>query len=180
MKIEDKIINININDIKPYKNNVKKHPQEQIKNIIRSIKEYGFNVPIVIDSKKEIICGHGRYLAAKKIGITEIPCIKKDDLTDIQVKSLRIADNKLNETEWDLDSLKTELDELSLQDYDISLTGFQNLLSEEILFEKEEDIIPYKKSHILISFHPSLIQKIEEHIKKIKDIEGVEIEQATN
>lgn len=126
-KIEEKIIKMRIDEIKPYKQNTKKHPEKQIENIVKSIKEYGFNVPLILDNKKEIICGHGRYLAAQKIGMEELPCILKDDLTPAQVKAFRIADNKVTESEWDYDLLKLEFEDLKLEDFDLDLTGFDNI-----------------------------------------------------
>jgi 3'-phosphoadenosine 5'-phosphosulfate sulfotransferase (PAPS reductase)/FAD synthetase len=123
-KIEDKIIKVKISDIKQYAKNTKKHPDRQVEKIMKSIKEYGFNIPLVLDKNNEIICGHGRFLAAKKIGLDEVPCIIKDDLTPSQVKAFRIADNKVTESEWDFDFLKSELDELGLENFDLELTGF--------------------------------------------------------
>lgn len=128
MKVEDKIFKIKINEIKPYKQNAKKHPDKQIDAIIKSIQEYGFNVPLILDNKKEIICGHGRYLAAQKMGVEELPCILKDDLTPAQVKAFRIADNKVTESDWDYEFLKLEFEELKFEfeDFNLDLTGFDD------------------------------------------------------
>jgi hypothetical protein len=112
--------NVNIADLKPYEKNAKKHSEKQIDAIKNSIKEFGFRQPVVIDSKNEIIIGHGRYEAAKKLGMTEVPCVTVSDLSEKQVKALRIADNKLNESDWDLGLLSEELDELS----NIDMTDF--------------------------------------------------------
>lgn len=80
---ELKIINKNINDIKEYENNAKEHPQWQIEQIANSIQEFGFNDPIAINADNQIIEGHGRLLAAKKLGLTEIPCIVLEGLTEV-------------------------------------------------------------------------------------------------
>lgn len=123
MKKEQKIIYKKITEIKPYKNNAKKHNKEQIEKIAESIKEFGFRGAVLIDSNNVVVAGHGRTLAAKKAGLKEIPCIYVDDLTEEQIKALRLADNKLNESEWDFDILFDELKVLSF-DIDMTLFGF--------------------------------------------------------
>lgn len=110
--------NINIKDIRPYENNAKKHDKTQINNVAESIKQYGFVQPIVIDKDGVIVIGHCRALAAKKLGLKEVPCVSVEDLTEEQVKALRIVDNKSNESEWDFDILPDELAELDLSDFD--------------------------------------------------------------
>lgn len=107
-----------------YVNNVKKHPDSQIEKIVSSIAEFGFTVPIVVDSDKVVIAGHGRLAAAKKMQLQQIPCIVRDDLTPAQVKALRIADNKVAESAWDDDALKLELESLAELDFDLTLTGW--------------------------------------------------------
>lgn len=97
---------INIQDIKPYENNAKKHDETQIKNVAESIKQFGFVQPIVLDKNNEIVIGHCRYEASKLLGLEEVPCVRVDDLTDEQVKKLRIVDNKANESPWDFDLLE--------------------------------------------------------------------------
>lgn len=182
MKIEDKVVKLKLSEIKPYKQNVKKHPNEQIDKIAMSIREYGFNVPLILDKNNEIISGHGRYLAAKKLKLSIVPCIMKGDLTESQVKAFRIADNKVAESPWDMEMLEVELEDLSDSGFDMAFTGIDNFndLEEEILEEEEQEIKPYKKTHILLSFHPDLFDDVVEHIEKIKEIKGVEIEQASN
>ena len=115
---------MDLNLIKPYPKNAKIHPQKQIDQIVRSITEFGFNQPIVVDANKEIIVGHGRYFAAKKLNLTEVTVIVKEDLTPEQVKAYRLADNKLNESDWEQKLLIEELKGLDSLGYDISLTGF--------------------------------------------------------
>lgn len=90
----------------------RKHDKKQIKNISESIKQYGWTQPLVLDKNNEIVIGHGRYFAAQVLKLAEVPCVYVDDLTPEQVKALRIADNKLNESPWDLDILKEEIDGL--------------------------------------------------------------------
>ena len=119
------IKNINIKDIRPYKNNAKKHDETQINNVAESIRKYGFVQPIVIDKDGVIIIGHCRALAAKKLGLKEVPCVCVEDLTEEQVKALRIVDNKSNESEWDFDILPDELAELNFDDFDFDF-GIEN------------------------------------------------------
>lgn len=126
-------------NIKPYQNNAKKHPEKQIQQIADRIKRFGMNQPIVVDKNGTIIVGHGRYLALQKLGWEIKPewIIKKEDLTDEEVKAYRLADNKLNESEWDLKLAVEELKELS--DEMIELTGFdRDLLIEAD--EREDDV----------------------------------------
>ena len=88
------VININVNKLTPDKNNPRNNT-EAIQYVANSIKEFGFKVPLVIDSDNVVICGHTRLLAAKQLGIEEVPCIIADDLTDEQIKAFRLADNKM-------------------------------------------------------------------------------------
>lgn len=132
------IIKIPIEQIEPYSKNAKKHPQTQIKQIANSIKEFGFNQAIVIDKNNEIVVGHGRYEAAKLLGLKEVPILQASNLTKQQVKAYRLADNKLNESDWDMDMAIEELKELD--NYHFDLTGFDR----DLLIEPEEkdDVIP--------------------------------------
>ena len=139
MELVEVIKIVDIDSLIPYINNPKKHPEEQINKIASSIKNYGFTVPIVIDNQNEIIAGHGRYEAAKKLGLKEIPCIVRDDLNTAQIKALRIADNKVAESEWDYELLGVELEDLSLKGFELSLTGFDDEEIEAILELDEEE-----------------------------------------
>jgi DNA modification methylase len=125
-----------IKDIKSYPKNAKQHPLKHIKQIANSIKEFGMNQPIVVDKQGVIIVGHGRYEACKLLGIE--PEIKVVDLTEEQAKAYRLADNKLNESEWDMGLAIEELKGLSDEMFD--LTGFDK----DLLIEPDEkdDEIP--------------------------------------
>jgi DNA modification methylase len=118
------IIDVDIKLIKPYAKNNKKHPPEQIKKIADSIKTYGFNVPILIDKDYNIIAGHGRLEALKKLDFDKAPCLLLENLNEAQIKAYRIMDNKSAESEWDLEFLKDELKDLQNIDYNMDLTGF--------------------------------------------------------
>jgi ParB-like chromosome segregation protein Spo0J len=123
---EIQIENLDTEFLIPYINNTKIHPDSQIDKIAGSISEFGFLNPIILDKNNNIIAGHGRLLAAKKLKIKIVPCLRAEHLTPSQVKAYRIADNKLNELgEWDLELLKIELDFLKDENFDLELTGFE-------------------------------------------------------
>ena len=116
---------INIEELKPYENNSRTHSRSQIEKIAKSLEEFGWMSPVVVDENYTIIAGHGRVLGAKKAGITEVPCLIVDDLTDEQKRAYVIADNKLSdESGWDYDKLVEELKSLNSSKYDTSFTGF--------------------------------------------------------
>lgn len=115
---------INPKDLVPYSKNAKKHPSEQVKRIAKSIKEFGFRQPIVIDKDNVVIIGHGRLLASKRLKLDTIPVVRVDNLTEEQVKALRLADNKVGESDWSEDLLNLELSDLKEFDIDMSSFGF--------------------------------------------------------
>ena len=115
------IVELNVKELKPYAKNAKKHPKEQVEHIANSLREFGWKQPVVIDRDNVIIAGHGRVLAAKKLGWDRIPVLYADDLTEDQIKAFRLADNKTAESDWDIDLLLPEIDGIDL---DMSLFGF--------------------------------------------------------
>lgn len=117
--------NISVKDLIPYERNTKKHDKTQINNVAESIKQYGFVQPIVIDKNNVVVIGHCRLLAAKQLKMKEVPCVCVEDLTEEQVKALRIVDNKSNESEWDFDILPDELVSLDLIGFDFDF-GFDD------------------------------------------------------
>lgn len=118
-----KVVNKKIEELKPYENNPRNN-ENAVDYVANSIKEFGFKVPLVIDKDNVIVTGHTRYLACKKLGMKEIPCIIADDLTDKQIKAFRIADNKTNDmAEWNDDLLSVELKEV-LDEIDMTDFGF--------------------------------------------------------
>jgi ParB-like chromosome segregation protein Spo0J len=109
----------------PYVNNSRTHDDAQVSQIAASIKEFGFTNPLLIDSEGGIIAGHGRLMAAKKLGMDEVPTIMLDGLSDAQKKAYVIADNKLAlNAGWDMDLLAVEIEQLKELDFDIDLLGF--------------------------------------------------------
>lgn len=129
------IVNIEVKDLKPYEKNAKKHDQTQIDNVAKSIEKYGFVQPLVIDKNNVVIIGHCRLEASKKLQLKEVPCVLADALTEEQVKELRLLDNKLNESEWDLDLISEELADLDLSDFELDWG-----ITEPLDFEDEEDV----------------------------------------
>jgi len=116
---------LKVGDLIPYVNNSRTHSDEQVMQVASSIKEFGFTNPILIDDDGGIIAGHGRLLAAKKLDIDEVPCIRLGYLSEAQRKAYVIADNKLAlNSGWDNDLLKIELMQLDSIDFDLNLTGF--------------------------------------------------------
>ena len=143
------IIQCELDSIRPYAANAKKHDATQVANVAESIRQYGFVQPIVIDKDGVIVIGHCRALAAKKLGMKEVPCVCVDDLTPEQVKALRIVDNKSNESPWDFDILPDELAELDLSDFDFDF-GIDDEEEETEIMEDEapevdEDAEPIAK-----------------------------------
>lgn len=126
-----KIIARKIKELKPYKKNTKKHPKEQVEQIANSIKEFGFTQPVLIDKHNNVVAGHGRVLGAKLLGWEEVPTVCLSDLTEEQIKAYRLADNKLNESPWDINLLDEELNELLESDIDIELFGFEMDIEED-------------------------------------------------
>jgi len=133
MKIDYK----SLQDIKPYGKNAKKHPDKQVLQIADSIKTFGFNQPIVVDKDGVIIVGHGRYMAASYLDLKEVPVLTVD-ITEEQAKAYRLADNKLNESDWDMALVISELKELSLPMLD--LTGFSRKLAVDL--SDNDDAVP--------------------------------------
>lgn len=114
-----------IKDLIPYVNNSRTHSDEQVMQVASSIKEFGFTNPILLDGKSGIIAGHGRLLAAKKLGLEQVPTIELSHLSDVQKKAYVIADNKLAlNAGWDNEILALELKDLADLGFDLELTGF--------------------------------------------------------
>jgi len=124
----------------PYARNSRTHSDEQVAQICGSIKEFGFTNPVLIDADGVIIAGHGRTLAAQRLDMKEVPCLRLDHLTEAQKKAYVIADNKLAlNAGWDDEMLALELGELNDLDFDLSLTGFNDDELNALLVEAVED-----------------------------------------
>jgi len=147
--MKNNITYIDINKLSENPRNSKIHPDEQIAKLMKSITEFGFNIPILIDKKNMIIAGHARFLAAKALHIDSIPSIRIENLTDDQIKAYSIADNKLTELgEWDYTKLSDELEYLNPVDIDAMAMGFDyedfEMLNES--FQNDDDILSATKS----------------------------------
>lgn len=125
-KAVERVESWNLEDIRPYENNVKIHTEDQVKEIAASIKRFGPDQPIVVDGEGVIIKGHGRWMAAKLLGMKAFPTIVRTDLTAAEANASRIVDNRVARTDDDADRLKMELDELVNSD-DMSLDDLMEL-----------------------------------------------------
>lgn len=134
---------VTIADLIPYANNAKIHGAGQIEKLKKSITEFGFITPCLIDRDNNLIAGHGRVMAAKELGMTTVPCVYVDGLTETQRRAYILADNRLGELgEWDMDLVFSELEELKDMDFDIELTGFE--LPDDEPNEVEDDGYDFK------------------------------------
>lgn len=128
-------------DLIPYARNTRTHSPEQVAQIAGSIREFGFTNPILIDGENGIIAGHGRVMAASKLGLEKVPCIRLAHLTDTQKRAYIIADNKLAlNAGWDEEMLGLELADLREADFDLGLLGFSE--NELGAFDIEEAGMP--------------------------------------
>ena len=144
----DKIVMLPVSEVRPYEKNPRKNA-DAVKFVKASIEQFGFKVPIIIDSNRVIVCGHTRLLAAKSLGMSEVPCIMADDLTDDQIRAFRLADNKVGEfAEWDMDLLGDELDaiadacDIDMGDFGFDLSEFDNIGLNDEDTEVVEDEVP--------------------------------------
>jgi DNA modification methylase len=134
----------------PWARNPRTHSDAQVAQIAASIAEFGFNSPILVDSKAGILAGHGRLLAARKLGLTEVPVIVLDHLTEAQKRAYVIADNKLAENAgWNDEMLRIEIEALQDENFDVSLLGFEDVELAQLLAAQDasggltdEDAIP--------------------------------------
>lgn len=132
-------------DLLPYINNAKKHSADQVTMLAASIKEFGFNNPILTDGDNGVIAGHGRLQAAQKLGLKTVPTIELSHLSESQKKAYILADNRLGEigVEWDMELVNLELEALNELDFDLSLTGFElDLADENNELQGDPDYIP--------------------------------------
>lgn len=131
-----------VSELIPYINNSRTHSDEQINQIISSIKEFGFTNPILLEEENGIIAGHGRLMAVKKMGWTEVPCVTIKGLTKTQIKALNIADNQIAlNAGWDLDKLKLEIKGLDEDSFNLDILGFNNDFLKNLLIEENEGLV---------------------------------------
>lgn len=125
MDAPSKLEQVDITTLIPYARNARTHSDAQVAQIAASIREFGFNNPVLIDAESGIIAGHGRVLAAHKLGLPNVPCLRLGHLTETQKRAYIIADNRLAELSgWDTELLALEIEDLRLEDVDLDLIGF--------------------------------------------------------
>ena len=174
MKNKPKIEMLKTDTLIPYARNSRTHSEAQVAQIAGSIREFGFTNPVLIDADNGIIAGHGRIMAAHKLGLAEVPCIRLDHLTETQRKAYIIADNKLAlNSGWDEEMLGLELADLREADFDLSLIGF----SEDELgsFDIQETGMPELSSddkqpfqQITFTLHDDQAEDVQAAIAKAK------------
>jgi DNA modification methylase len=147
------LIKKKVSELIPYINNSRTHSEEQITQLVSSIKEFGFTNPILLAPDNSIIAGHGRLQAVKRLGHEEVPCIVVEGLTKTQIKALIIADNQLAlNAGWDLEKLSVEIEGLEADKFDLNILGFEDeflkdLLHKENLGLTDEDEVPELKEN---------------------------------
>lgn len=163
-----KIIKVKIEDIKPYKNNAKLHPKEQIDQIKKSILEFGNNDPIAIDENNIIIEGHGRYEALKQLNYEEVECIRLSHLSEEQKKAYILVHNQLTmNTGFDLDVLNAELKSIgsiNMEDYDLTLTDIYDLIESNYSDGGSQS----ETFGVKVSLHNEYRELLENYIKENK------------
>ena len=112
-----KTVPMKIDELLPYQRNQKDHPEEQVRNLANSLRRFGWRQPVVIDERNVIVIGHGRVLGAKMLGLAEVPVVRADDLTEDEIRELRIVDNKTNESNWN-QYLQEDVQELEFEGFE--------------------------------------------------------------
>lgn len=172
-----KIIYKNIEDLIPYARNSRTHSDAQVAQIAASIREFGWRNPVLVDGENGIIAGHGRVLAARKLGLTEVPTIDGSDMTETQKRAFIIADNKIAlNAGWDEELLMLEIEDLKSLGADISLLAFDpselvtsdlnyDLLDDDNMDERLDEMAGGVKKAIQIEFEIDDFEEAQELIK---------------
>lgn len=162
---------MDVNKLIPYEFNNRKHPEQQVERIARSIKEFGFNQPIVIDEDNVILVGHGRLYAAKQLGLDDVPVKVVKGLTDEQKRAYRILDNKLqNDSQWDFDNVNLEIGWLEDHGLELEPWGLDELpLKPFEAPEVDESIVDGLEpvSVLRLKGNPSEINKLEKELDEL-------------
>ena len=166
LKIEQR----KVADLIPYASNSRTHSDAQIAQIAASIKEFGWTNPILIDGENTIIAGHGRLLAARKLGLDKVPAIVLDHLTKPQQRALVIADNQLAlNAGWDMDMLENEIRSLNDEGFDNALLGFDDDEIQKMLSEIDEVALPALKDGDREPFQQMTFTLHDEQAEQVKD-----------
>lgn len=147
VRLYEQLETLPIDDLVPYAKNSRTHSLDQVAQIAASIREFGFTNPVLIDEAGGIIAGHGRVMGARSLGLAAVPCLRLTGLSDAQKRAYVIADNKIAlNAGWDEDLLREEMEFLSSEGFDISLTGFNfteiEEMEAELLETKDPDVVP--------------------------------------
>ena len=162
-----KITQKQVTELIPYVNNSRKHSDKQVAQIAASIKEFGWTNPILIDGDNGIIAGHGRLMAARKLGMTEVPTIELSDLSESQKKAYVIADNNLAlNADWDEALLKIELENLKDLSFDLDILAFDDEFLTNLLDENEDEENMYTQKVDIPTYEPS---EIKPNVKDLYD-----------
>ena len=172
-----------VEEITPYDKNSRTHSAEQVDQIAQSIVEWGFTMPILIDEEKTIIAGHGRLMAAKKLGIKEAPVMTAKGWTEAQKKAYVIADNKLAlNSEWNPAMLASEIEDIAKLDFNIDKIGFDSDEISKIFSEVDgieldtEPKVDNELEEITVKFSPEVkIDVINAVTTAVLDIESAEV-----
>ncbi|TDW20426.1 ParB-like nuclease family protein [Rhizobium azibense] len=162
---------IAVADLKPYENNAKKHSEEQIEKLSSLIGKYGWTSPIVVDKDLVIIAGHGRRLAALNIGLEKVPVIIREDLTKDEANALRLADNRVASTEYDLELEQSELAALaeSMEGIDLTILGY----SEHELNFATADLLEMEDTVFVEDISGAVEKQKTENDAKTKEVDDV-------
>jgi ParB-like chromosome segregation protein Spo0J len=169
---------IKLSSLIPYEFNNRNHKEEQVDRIANSIKEFGFNQPIVIDESNIILIGHGRHLAALKLGLKEVPALQLKNLTEAQKKAYRILDNKLqNDSTWSFDNLELELGFLEDEGFNLEEWGLDDLLIKPDLLDSvdlggEDRVSDYSRTFTLTKEQAESVDRAIEEATKLIEGEG--------
>ena len=171
------IMMVKIGEIVPYKNNPRIN-DDAVEPVKESIRQFGFKVPMILDKDNVIVAGHTRYEAAKKLGMTEVPVIYADDLSEEQVRKFRLVDNKTAEfAEWDIEKLQEELSYLDFDDYDFGF-GFDDDLQEmedgENSYSQKTEIPQYEPTGNVVTVEMMVdSEKANGLIAEIEQADGI-------
>ncbi len=165
------IIYKKVGDLIPYEKNPRNNTKA-VKYVAKSIEEFGFKQPIIIDRDNVVVCGHTRLMATKRLGIEEVPCIVADDLTDEQIKAFRLADNKVAEqSEWDIGLLNEELDDIlnvDMSDFGFDIFSMDDLEEMEGYNAEEDDREHFSKTFVFpIEKKKQIICYLKKHQNEI-------------
>lgn len=182
-----KIEYVAVEKLIPYAKNSRTHSDAQVAQIAASIREFGFTNPVLVDCDDGIIAGHGRVLAARKLEMDSVPCIRLPHLTDVQRRAYVIADNKMAlNAEWDEELLKIELNSLVNEGFEVDVIGFSKeelkdiFADEKNLLEVDETLRHKEFVRCLISIPVDVAIEVKQAIDAIIGYDGVEVDYGNN